>query len=129
MKRALPYIFTVVIGGVIAVVVMCSMQIWDSSGTVETLQILCDSFFGAGALVFGAGLLVVCSNGGAFYMLSYGFIKLRDLFRRGAKGKYKDFYEYSESKKEKKRGFGYMLIVGLVFLVVAVAFLIAYNNV
>ncbi len=129
MKRVLPYIITAVIGALVVVTVICGLQIWSASSTQVVLGTLCDAFFVAGVLIFGVGLLVFCSNGGAFYMLSYGIIKLIDLFRRGAKGKYKDFYEYAESKKEKKRSFGFMLIVGIGFLVVAVALLIAYNNV
>jgi len=128
MKRALPYIITTVVGAAITVIIVCALKVWNAENTKTVMQILCDAFFVSGALIFGAGLLVFCSNGGAFYMLAYGVIRFFDLFRRGVKGKYKDFYEYSESKKENKHGFGFMLIVGLAFLAAAVAFLIAYNN-
>lgn len=128
MRRVLPYIITFIVGAAIFVAVICGMGIWNAATTQVTLQILCDAFFTAGAVIFGVGLLVFCSNGGAYYMLSYAIVKLVDLFRRGAKGKYKDFYEYAEKKKEKQHSFGFMLIVGLVFLAAAVGCLIGYNN-
>lgn len=129
MKRALPYIITAVVGALIVVAVICGQQIWAAESTRIAMQILSDAFFVSGVVLAGVGLLIFCSNGGVFYMLSYAVIRFFDLFKRGVKGKYKDFYDYTESKKDKKRSFGFMLIVGLVYLAVAVAFLIAYNNV
>lgn len=129
MKRVLPYIIAFAVGALTVTIVICAMGVWNAKNTAEVLQILCDAFFAAGILVFGAGLLVVCSNGGAFYMLAYGIIRFFDLFKRNAKGKYKDFYEYTEIKKQNKRGFGFLLIVGAVYLAVSIALLIAFNNV
>ena len=71
--------------------------------------------------------MIFASNGGAFDMLSYAFIRFFDLFRRDVRNKkYKDFYEYREAKKDKKRGMAFMLIVGVIFIALAGIMLIAY---
>lgn len=130
MKRVLPYLITTLVGAAIVVTIILAQRIWTAESTTELMRRLSDAFFVAGVVIGGVGLLVFASNGGVFYMLSFGFIRLFDLFKRNINDrKYKDFYEYKESKKDKKRGFGFMLVVGLVFIAIAGAFLAAYYNV
>lgn len=130
MKRVLPYLITTLVGAAIVVTIILAQRIWTAESTTELMRRLSDAFFVAGVVIGGVGLLVFASNGGVFYMLSFGFIRLFDLFRRNINDrKYKDFYEYKESKKDKKRGFGFMLVVGLAFIAIAGAFLAAYYNV
>lgn len=51
------------------------------------------------------------------------------LFKKNpADRKYKDFYEYREAMKEKKRSYGYMVIVGLAYIAVSLIFLALYYN-
>lgn len=130
MKRVLPYLVTTLVGAAIVVTIILAQRIWSAETSADTMRILCDAFFVAGVVIGGVGLLIFASNGGVFYMLAYGFIRFFDLFRRNINDrKYKDFYEYKESKKDKKRGFGFMLVVGLAFIAIAGAFLAAYYNV
>lgn len=127
MKRALPYLITSLVGAVIAVVIVCAYKIWEISDVTQIMGTLSNAFFVPGVLIAGAGLIVFASNGGAFYMLGYGAHVFVDKFRKDiSKRKYKDFYEYQEEKKKKKTKFGFMLIVGVAYIAVAVAFLIAY---
>lgn len=126
-KRALPYIITSVVGIIIFIVIICTQKVWDADGAYGVMRILSDACFVPGVLLAGAGLIVFASNGGAFDMLAYAAIKFFDLFRKDCRNKkYKDFYEYREAKKDKKRGMAFMLIVGAVFIAFAVIFLIVY---
>ncbi len=130
MKRVLPYLITTLVGAAIVVTIILAQRKWTAEDMTEIMRRLSDAFFVAGVCIGGVGLLVFASNGGVFYMLTFGIIRLFDLFRRNInERKYKDFYEYKESKKDKKHGFGFMLVVGLVFIAIAGAFLAAYYNV
>ena len=130
MKRVLPYLITTLVGAAIVVTIILAQRIWTAEDMTEIMRRLSDAFFVAGVCIGGVGLLVFASNGGVFYMLTFWIIRLFDLFRRNInERKYKDFYEYKESKKDKKHGFGFMLVVGLVFIAIAGAFLAAYYNV
>ena len=126
-KKALPYIISGAVGIIIFIIIICTKAIWNAEGAKDVMRILSDAFFVPGVLLGGAGLLIFASNGGAFDMLAYAVIRFFDLFKRDVRNKkYKDFYEYREAKKEKKRHMGFMLIVGLVFIALAVIFLIIY---
>lgn len=130
LKKVLPYIITAVIGMIIAVIIICCKQIWAQAGTQSVMQILSDAFFVPGVCLAGVGLLIFASNGGAFDMLAYATLMFFNLFRKDVnKRKYKDFYEYRQAKKDKKRNMAFMLIVGVVFIAIAVIFLIIYCNV
>ena len=127
LKKALPYIIASVIGIIVFVIIICVKQIWNAENTRVVMQILSDACFVPGVLLAGIGLIIFASNGGAFDMLGYAVIKIVDLFRKDCRNKkYKDFYEYRQSKKGKKRSMVFMLIVGLAFIALAVIFLIVY---
>ena len=127
LKKALPYIISAVVGIAIFVIVICVQQIWNAADTAQTMQILSDACFVPGVLLAGIGLIIFASNGGAFDMLAYAVIRFFDLFRRDVRNKkYKDFYEYREAKKGKKRGMAFMIIVGAVFIVFALIFMTVY---
>lgn len=127
MKRALQYLITALVGLVISVIVICVGRIWEITAMRELMGLLCNAFFVPGVFILGAGIIVFASNGGAFYIVGYGMRVFIDKFRRDlSKRKYKDYYEYQEEKKKKKIKFGFLLIVGGAFLLVSVAFIIAY---
>lgn len=126
-KKALPYIISAVIGILIFVIIICTKSIWKCEEAKDVFRILSDAFFVPGVCLAGVGLLIFASNGGAFDMLAYAVIRFFDLFKRDVRNKkYKDFYEYREAKKDKKRGMAFILIVGVIFIVLAAFMLIAY---
>ena len=128
-KKALPYIITGAVGIIIFIIVICTQAIWNAEGAKEVMGTLSDACFVPGVLLAGVGLIIFASNGGAFDMLSYAVIRFFDLFKRDVRNKkYKDFYEYREAKKGKKRSMGFMLIVGVVFIAMAGIFLIVYSQ-
>lgn len=127
LKKAVPYFVSAVVGMVVFTIIVCTKKIWNYDDGKQVLRILSDAFFVPGVILAGVGLLIFASNGGAFDMLSYAFIRFCDLFRRDVRNKkYKDFYEYREAKKDKKRGMAFMLIVGVIFIALAGIMLIAY---
>ncbi len=127
LKKAVPYVVSAVVGMVVFTIIVCTKKIWNYDDGKQVLRILSDAFFVPGVILAGVGLLIFASNGGAFDMLSYVFIRFFDLFRRDVRNKkYKDFYEYREAKKDKKRGMAFMLIVGVIFIALAGIMLIAY---
>lgn len=129
-KRILPYLITAVVGIAITVAIICGKQIWAADSTKVVMQILSDAFFVPGVLLAGVGLIIFASNGGAFDMLGFAVLLFFNLFRKDVnKRKYKDFYEYRQAKKDKKRSMAFMLIIGLIFIAIAVIFIIVYANV
>ena len=129
LKRAVPYIVSATVGIVIFITIICAKKIWNADETYETMQILSDACFVPGVLLAGMGLIIFASNGGVFDMLAYGMIRFFDLFRKDPRNKkYKDFYEYREAKKGRKRSVAFMLIVGCAFIALAVIFLIVYEK-
>ena len=129
LKKALPYIITGAVGIIIFIIIICTQTIWSAEGAQEIMRILSDAFFVPGVLLAGVGLIIFASNGGAFDMLAYAVIRFFDLFKRDVRNKkYKDFYEYREAKKGKKRRMGFMLITGIAFIAIAVIFLIVYSQ-
>lgn len=131
MKKILPYIITAAVGAVIAIIIMFARyNIHTAPDAVTVMHILHNAFFVPGVCLAGIGLIVFASNGGAFDMLGYAVRMFFDLFKRDlSKRKYKDFYEYRQAKKGKKRSVAFMLIVGLVFIAISVIFLIIYYKV
>ena len=92
---------------------------WDSM----MFQHFTDAFFISGVLITSAGAIIFTSNHGAFDMLAYGVTSFMDLFRKREKKKYDSFYDYKESRADKKSGFGFLLICGAFFLIVSMIML------
>lgn len=134
MKKALPYIITAAVGAAAVILIVFAVyHIHTIPATRENAQrlmmMLSNAFFVPGVCIAGVGLIIFASNGGAFDMLAFGIIRFFDLFRKNSKGKYKDFYEYRQSKKDRKTRMSFMLLVGLAYIAVAAIFLICYYNV
>ncbi len=131
MKRKLiRYSTTAVTCAIISLLILWAKGTFEQTRLSAIYRDLSDAFFASGAVTLCVGLLICMNNGGAFRMLSYGFIRLIDRFRRDlTKVKYRTFYDYNEAKKDHKSEFLYLVIVGAVFVVVAVVFLLLYQKV
>ena len=126
-KIILRYSITFWVGLIIALVIMLSKSIFSQDNAKNVHHILTDAFFVPGVVICGYGLLVMASNGGTFDMLVYGVKRLFSLFQKDInKVKYKTFYDYRVAKQETKNPFGYLVIVGLIFIGVSMVFLILY---
>ena len=129
LKKAVPYLISAAIGIIIFTVIICTKKIWNVKETFEVMRILSDACFVPGVVLAGFGIIIFASNGGAFDMLAYSVLRIFDLFKKDARNsKYKDFYEYHEAKKGRKRSNAYLLIVGIAFIFLAVIFFIVYKQ-
>ena len=81
MKRVLPYLITTLVGAAIVVTIILAQRIWTAEDMTEIMRRLSDAFFVAGVCIGGVGLLVFASNGGVFYMLTFGIIRLFEIGR------------------------------------------------
>lgn len=103
-------------------------HLWQN-GACSRLSDLADSFFVSGFVLFGAGMLVFLTNGGAFDALAFGFVKLIDSFRKNVRNtKYQTYYDYANEKKSEQRSFLHIVLVGIGFIAVAVVFYFLYQN-
>lgn len=128
MRGLKKYLITLLTGFGVAALVMVSKDIFTQTETVAVLHILTDAFFTVGVLMTGAGLLVFSANEGSFDMLAYGVSSFLDLFRKTSRKKYDTFFDYRESRVDKKLKFGFLLICGLFFLAVSLVLLYFYHQ-
>lgn len=128
MRGLKKYLITLLAGFGVAALVMVSKDIFTQTETVAVLHILTDAFFTVGVLMTGAGLLVFSANEGSFDMLAYGVSSFLDLFRKTSRKKYDTFFDYRESRVDKKLKFGFLLICGLFFLAVSLVLLYFYHQ-
>lgn len=129
MKTIYKYLITGGIGLLIAFAVAVSKNIFFANELVDVIEILIDSFFVPGILLFCFGLLVLATNGGTFDMLTYGMARFISLFRKDHNDvKFKTFHEYTLAKHEENRPFGYLVIVGLIFIIISIIFIFVSPN-
>lgn len=122
-KIFIKYLVTILIGLIVVGAVLLVRDVFSSETAAEAFLHLTDAFFISGVLITSAGALVFTSNHGAWDMLAYGVSSFMDLFRKREKKKYDSFYDYKESKSDKKFSFGFLLICGAVFLIVSMIML------
>lgn len=129
MKTIYKYLITGGIGLLIAFAVAVSKNIFFAKELVDVIEILIDSFFVPGILLFCFGLLVLATNGGTFDMLAYGMARFISLFKKEPNDvKFKTFHEYTLAKHEENRPFGYLVIVGLIFIIISIIFIFVSPN-
>lgn len=125
-KRWFPYVVTTV-----ALAALTLLVAWAEHGYTHTETWLMLERWGssvaiAGVVGFAVGVLFWTSNGGVFDIFAYGGrIFVRMFFKKDARDhEYPTYYDYRESRKEKKRSFWYLLIVGGAYLTVGVVLLV-----
>ena len=129
MKDWIKYLITFGVGAAMTISAASIMGIFSAESTADIIKILCDAFAITGVLLLGAGLLVFASNAGMFSMITYGAIMFVNAFRRDVSArKYESYYDYTEAKKNKKIKNAHLLWNGLLFLVIAVIFLIIFHE-
>lgn len=123
-QKILDYLICFIVAFIIVFIFAILRGVFVSSNSNQVYKILSDSCFVTGVIFSGYGLLVVASNGGTFDMLVYGFkLAISSMFRDPSRRKSaKTFYEYRLAKSENKRSFIYLVIVGAVFILLALLF-------
>lgn len=86
----------------------------------SSMTSLSDAFFLAGAVIFFTGMLYLTSYYGAFDTFNYGLSRI-------GKKRYKDLYEYTVIKNEKRKEKNYpyipFLVIGIFFIMISCIFL------
>lgn len=129
MKKEIKnYLITLIIGLLIAFLVMSLKGAFSEDDSKEVIKHICDGFFISSVCVGGLGLLVFCSNEGAFDMIVYGLKSFLRFFLPKKDKKYDSFYDYRVEKAKNKIRMGFILYVGLFLMLLAIIFYIIYNN-
>jgi hypothetical protein len=68
-----------------------------------TLISACDAALGAFGVLFGVGSFQIIGNFGTFDALGYNVANLRATWKKGGQKKYKDLYEYTQVRVEKRK--------------------------
>lgn len=128
MKALKKYVITLLIGFAAVALILWGRDLFFQTEPMAVFHILSDAFFAVGVVITCAGVLVMSSNEGTFDALVYGMSSFRDLFRKKSQKKYETFYDYRASRQDKKVRFGFLLICGLLFLVIAVVMYLLYSQ-
>ena len=123
-EKLLQYGITTAVLTALTLFIIFANDLFGQTDPQAKMKILTDAFFASGVFAICAGLLVVVSNGGFFHIFSYGISSFANLFKKDrSKMKYKTYYDYKEAMKDKKKPYGFILIVGLVFFAISMVFM------
>ncbi len=135
--KPLPFIITFAVGIVISGVAFLIIALADSAislnSTSSVLGALADAFTVSGVILFGVGCIAFANRKGTFDALGYSVESVLVVRNLSPKRRFKErenFAEYRERKTEerkKKSGIAHYFIVGLIFIIIAVGFIIAYS--
>lgn len=125
------YTIAILVGAVMALAVLLARGTFTQTEGRTILKDVSDAFFVPGVLIICLGALLFVGENGIFDMLNFGVKKVVSLVRNE---KYRaelprTYYEYTEQQREKTRSaYGYLFIVGAVFLLAAVIFVILHET-
>jgi hypothetical protein len=128
MKKLRKYLITLIVGFSIVGLIIWSKDLAHQTELSVIFHILTDAFCVAGVLLTCAGLLVFSSNEGTFDIVVYGFSSFIDIFRKVSKKKYETFYDYRESRADKKVKCLFLIICGLFFLIISLIMYLLYRR-
>lgn len=128
MRAAKKYWITALVGFLIVAAIAFSKDLFAQTNPQSIFHILTDAFFVAGVLLTGSGLLVFSSNEGSFDILVYGMNSFLDIFRKKSLKKYETYFDYKESRADKKVKFGFLLICGGAYLAIAFIMYFLYRH-
>ncbi len=99
--------------------------LFSASQPVKVFEILSDACLMPGVLLAGVAAISWTGSLGTYDMIGYSMQTLFFFIPKVNENRAKSFYDYRQAKEEKGRSWLFeMLIVGLVFLALAVIFLI-----
>ncbi len=129
-KNLLKYGITVGVCLGFAAIYCFSRDILQQTLTVK-YRTLCDAFTVPGAICLCLGVLIWASTDGLFDGLTYCLsIAWRAMIPGGRATPPEKYYDYVMRKREKRiTGYGFIPIVGAVFMAIAIVFLLLFNSV
>jgi hypothetical protein len=97
---------------------------------VDQYRVLCDGFSIPGILMVLFALLFTLNNLGALDTIAYLMSFLPRMIAPGAFGEPEQLVDYVESRRAKRtKGYGFLYIVGFIFLGIAIVFLYLFYTV
>ena len=130
VSKWVKYCVTAVFGALLAAAVLSLRDFSWSLEPAERYRILCDAFTFPGLLLILTAALLALSNEGALLGVGYvTSIALRGLIP-GMGSKQETYAEYRERKtgKGRAKGYGFLLVVGLAYLALAILFLLLFYH-
>lgn len=103
-------------------------NIYQESSTLKIMHYLCDGFVVPGVVLLGSGLIVFVYNHGAFHALGYAIKHLFTMLIPLSNKKEERYSDYL-SRQRKVKNYLFLFIVGGIFFLVGIVFLIIYLNI
>ncbi len=131
-KIILQYSITAVCASIFTLSILWLRNFWTETDLAQKYRILSDAFTVPGVILIMVSLLIWVSSEGFFDGITYALKQVSGMFIPSVGRKYKHvkYHEYKAEKKEKRlHGYWFLLFVGLVFVAIAVVFLILFNSV
>lgn len=127
----LKYGITVFIGGLMAYSVISSYGLAAAQTDAEIYRILADAFTIPGVVILLCGVLVAIANEGTFEGLSYAVTYAFKMLIPGTGKTHEKFGDYVARRREKGgvKGYGFLFVVGGVFMAIAVVFIALFYSV
>lgn len=120
------FIFTT-IGVAVFLITAMSRELFNGLPLADTLMALSDGCFVAGVLLAGISGLSWVSSRGGYDIFGFGISTLKSHFNHSKDFRAESFYDYKVRKdKERKAWLIEALVVGAVFIALAIVFLIVY---
>lgn len=117
------------VGAVIALALLLAKGVFDTQDAKDTVRILCDAFFAAGAILLVAGALVWTFDNGITDGLTYSARTMLNLRKKDYETNERESYSAYRERKHKNKGtVKEFLISGGAYFIVSVALLVVYNN-
>ena len=119
----------VTVVGILVVILFVSSSDFGAQTTVDKYKILCDAFTIPGLLMLMFAAMLSISNEGGLdgvsYLVKQGFRMLT--FRGISQEKYLDYVQHR--RENRLTGYGFLYIVGAVFMAVALIFLALFYSI
>ena len=97
---------------------------------VEQYRVLCDAFSIPGILMVLFALLFSLNNLGALDTIAYLMSFLPRMIAPGAFGEPQKLIDFVENRRQKRsKGYGFLYIVGFIFLGIAIVYLVLFYKV
>ncbi len=114
-------IITSIVGVVLVVGCLFIYKIHVAVTTAEVLTSICNSFFVVGGIFLFLGLLLWCTNHGAFTGLTYGIKRVFDGKRLVRNLKERETYgDYRARKLAKQKDYLHFILIGVIFLIISI---------
>lgn len=128
LKNLLKYGITASIGLLMVTLTVDLHGYAAAENTQEKIRILADAFTIPGVVIILFGVLVMIANEGMFDGLTYVFSYAAKMLIPGMDKTHERYADYVTRKREKgpMKGFGFLFVVGGIFLAVSILFTVLF---